>query len=100
MTADNRDESFTRSERSGGQDKPDQEKAIREQMLRVVFTSEARERLSNIRMIKPELAASIESQIFQLVNSGRLRKQITDDELKEMLSSFQRPQREFKINWK
>ena len=55
-------------------------------MLRVVFTSEARERLTNIRMVKPELAESIESQIFQLVQSGRLKHQINDDELKQMLS--------------
>jgi programmed cell death protein 5 len=81
----------------------DQEKkarAAREQMLRVVFTSEARERLTNIRMVKPELADSIESQIFQLVQAGRLKHQISDEELKQMLGQLQQPKREFKINWK
>ena len=81
----------------------DQEKrsrAAREQMMRVVFTSEARERLTNIRMVKPDLAESIESQIFQLVSSGRLKHQITDDELKQMLGQLQQPKRDFKINWK
>ena len=69
-------------------------------MLRVVFTSEARERLTNIRMVKPELAESIESQIFQLVSTGRLKHQISDEELKQMLGQLQQPKREFKINWK
>ena len=69
-------------------------------MLRVIFTSEARERLTNIRMVKPDLAESIESQIFELVQSGRLKHQINDDELKQMLGQLQRPKREFKINWK
>lgn len=69
-------------------------------MLRVVFTTEARERLSNIRMIKPELASSIEDQIFQLAAAGKLRGQVTDEELKKLLESFQRPKREFKITWK
>ncbi len=81
----------------------DQEKqlrAAREQMLRVVFTSEARERLNNVRMVKPDLANSIESQIFQLASSGRLRHQVGDEELKEMLGQMSRPKREFKINWK
>ena len=81
----------------------DQEKrarVAREQMMRVVFTSEARERLTNIRMVKPDLAESIENQIFQLVSSGRLKHQITDDELKQMLGQLQQPKRDFKINWK
>lgn len=77
-----------------------QEKAAREQMLRVIFTTEARERLSNIRMIKPELAASIEDQIFQLAASGKLHSQVTDEELKKLLGSFQRPKKEFKITYK
>ena len=75
-------------------------RAAREQMLRVVFTSEARERLNNIRMVKPDLANSIESQIFQLASSGKLRHQVGDEELKEMLGQMSRPKREFKINWK
>lgn len=86
-------------ERSGA-DQDKRARAAREQMLRVVFTSEARERLTNIRMVKPDLAESIESQIFQLVSSGRLKHQITDDELKQMLGQLQQPKRDFKINWK
>ena len=90
---------------AGGQDRDAvsqerQAKAAKEQMLRVVFTSEARERLNNIRMVKPDLAVAIESQIFQLASSGRLRHQVSDDELKQMLGQMQRPKREFKINWK
>lgn len=77
-----------------------QGKAAREQMLRVVFSSEARERLNNIRMVKPEQAEMIESQIFQLVAAGRLKRQVNDDELKQMLGQMQRPKKEFKINWK
>ncbi len=96
MTVLSEDErqSDSAQDRSG----PDQDrkaKAAREQMLRVIFTSEARERLTNIRMVKPELAESIESQIFQLVQSGRLKHQINDDELKQMLGQLQQPKREF-----
>jgi programmed cell death protein 5 len=89
--------------RTNSQEKPDQErqeKAAREQMLRVVFTTEARERLSNIRMIKPELASAIENQIFSLAASGKLRSQISDEDLKRMLGSLQQPKKEFKITWK
>lgn len=88
---------------SGQQDRLEQEKqerAAREQMLRIVFTSEARERLSNIRITRPDLAKQVENQIFQLAATGRIKSQITDEELKQMLSSLQQPKREFKINWK
>jgi programmed cell death protein 5 len=81
-------------------DQERQSRAAREQMLRLVFTTEARERLNNVRMVKPDLAGSIENQIFQLASSGRLRHQIGDDELKQMLGQLQRPKKEFKINWK
>ncbi|MCL4518837.1 MAG: DNA-binding protein [Thaumarchaeota archaeon] len=77
-----------------------QAKLAREQMLRMVFTSDARERLNNIRMVKPDLATSVENQIFQLASSGRLRHQVSDEELKQMLGQLQQPKREFKINWK
>jgi len=98
---------LTEDERHGGSpqdrsgmDQDRKARAAREQMLRVVFTSEARERLTNIRMVKPDLAESIESQIFQLVSTGRLKHQITDEELKQMLGQLQQPKRDFKINWK
>ena len=81
-------------------DQERQAKAAREQMLRLVFTAEARERLNNVRMVKPDLAVSIENQVFQLASSGRLRHQISDEELKQMLGQLQRPKKEFKINWK
>lgn len=97
---DNSDSGKQRVNTSANPDQDRQTKAAREQMLRLVFSTEARERLNNIRMVKPELASSIENQVFQLAASGRVRKQITDEELKEMLSSVQQPKREFKINWK
>ncbi|MGH2638186.1 MAG: DNA-binding protein [Rhabdochlamydiaceae bacterium] len=86
--------------RQSAGDQERQTRAAKEQMLRLVFTSEARERLNTIRMVKPELADTIESQIFQLASSGRLRHQISDEELKQMLAQLQRPKKEFKINWK
>ncbi len=98
MSPEDNSDSAARQRSNAEQER--QSKAAREQMLRLVFSSEARERVNNIRMVKPELAASVENQVFQLAASGRLRKQITDQELKEMLSSFQQPKREFRINWK
>ena len=75
------------------------QKAMREQMLKVLLTSEARERLYKIRMVKPDTAKIIEDNIIQLASSGRLKKAITDKEIKEFLTSLQQPQKDFKIRW-
>ena len=77
----------------------DSQKAMREQMLKVLLTSEARERLYKIRMVKPDTAKIIEDNIIQLASSGRLKKAITDKEIKEFLTSMQQPQKDFKIRW-
>jgi programmed cell death protein 5 len=69
-------------------------------MIRLLFSSDARERLSTVRMVKPDIADSIENQVIQLAASGKLRRQITDEELKQLLGAYQKPRREFKINWK
>lgn len=72
-------------------------KTLRENVMRVALTSEARQRLANVRMVKPQLAQSIEEYIFQMASQGKLKRVINDDELKEMLGSLQGTKREFTI---
>jgi DNA-binding TFAR19-related protein len=63
------------------------------------LTSEARQRLSNVRMVKPDLAQIVEDQIIQLGTTGRLRRQIDDEELKNILSKLSPERKEFKIKF-
>ena len=51
------------NERSAA-DAQQKEDVMREQMLKVLLTTEARERLANIRMVKPDIARLIENQII------------------------------------
>jgi programmed cell death protein 5 len=75
-----------------------QKKALRDNVIRMALTSEARQRLTNVRMVKPEVAQAIEEYIIQMATSGRLKRVIDDDQLKEMLTSIQdKSRREFKI---
>ena len=57
--------------------------------MRIALTSEARQRLANIRMVKPDVAHAIEEYIIQIVSSGRLKRTIDDEQLKELLTSIQ-----------
>jgi programmed cell death protein 5 len=73
-------------------------RAMRENVIRVALTSEARQRLTNVRMVKPEVAHAIEEYIIQLVSSGRLKRTIDDEQLKELLQTIQGTgKKEFKI---
>ena len=74
-----------------------EKKAIREGVLRTALTSEARQRLANVKMVKPELASSIEEYVIQLASSGRLKRALDDEQVKQMLVALQGKKREIKI---
>lgn len=74
--------------------------ALKENALKTLLTAEARLRLNNVRLVKPDLAALVENYLLGLASQGRLNSQISDDQLKQILLSTQQPKREFKINRK
>lgn len=74
-----------------------EKKAMREGVLRMVLTSDARERLSNVKMVRPDLASSIEEYAIQLASAGRLKKPIDGEQVKQMLAALQEKKREIKI---
>lgn len=43
------------------------------QVMRKILSQEGRQRLENIRMVKPQFAEQIELQLIQLFQSGQLR---------------------------
>lgn len=84
---------------------PNEEKAkelemLKEQMLRTFLSPAARQRLANVRMVKPELAAMVENYIVAMGSQGRISKELSDDELKRLLLALQKPKRDFRINYK
>ena len=73
------------------------EKVVRERILKVILTSDARQRLTNINMVKPNVAKRIEDTIIQLASTGKLKQAVNDKEIKNYLNAMQEPKREFKI---
>jgi len=80
------------------QEKDSQLKAQKEMMLKQVLSSDARLRLNNVRMVKPDLADLVENYILNLSVQGKISGQISDEQLKQILSSAQQPKRDFKFN--
>ena len=72
--------------------------AQKEQILKQILTPEARMRLNNIKMVKPELSDLVEQYLIGMATQGKMHGQITDDQLKQILISTQQPKRDFKIN--
>jgi programmed cell death protein 5 len=92
------DEQHKDVQQRGGSQEDASRRAMRENVMRVALTSEARQRLANVRMVKPDVAHAIEEYIIQLVSSGRLKRTIDDEQLKELLTTIQgTAKKEFKI---
>ena len=67
-------------------------------LMRKILTPEARQRLQNVKLVRPDFAAQIELQLLQLAQSGRVPLPITDDLLRKMLEQIQSQQTKRDIN--
>jgi len=71
--------------------------AARKAALRQILTPEARARLTNLKMVRPELATQVENYLIQLAQTGRIRLPITDEQLKRLLAAIASRKREIRI---
>ncbi|MBF4475065.1 DNA-binding protein [Methanobacterium formicicum] len=74
--------------------------AQKKQAMMQILTPEARSRLANLRLTKPEFVEQIELQLIQLAQMGRVQSKITDQQLKELLRKLSGQKREINITWK
>jgi len=66
-------------------------------ILKSILTPEARQRLTNLKLVKPEFTAQLEMQLIQLAQMGKLPVPLTDEQLKQILIQLQTQKREIKI---
>jgi len=79
------------------QSQEEQIEAQKQQLLRQILTPEARQRLTNLKMIKPEFTEQLELQIIQLAQTGKLPIPLSDKQLKQILQQLQPKKREITI---
>ncbi len=65
-----------------------------------ILTPEARSRLTNLKLAKPDLVNQIEIQLIQSAQSGSLRGKVTDEQLKVLLSQISGQKRQIHITRK
>jgi programmed cell death protein 5 len=69
----------------------------RRAVLMEILTPEARQRLANVKLARPEYAIQIENLLIQLAQRGQVKQKITDAQLKDILSRISGKKKEFKI---
>jgi len=78
--------------------KREAEAMMRQKVLMVLLDQEARQRLTNVRMVKPDLALVVENYLISSASTGKLNRALSDEELKQLLVNLQQPKKQFKIN--
>ncbi|MDH3364775.1 MAG: DNA-binding protein [Thermoplasmata archaeon] len=79
------------------QEQTKQAEAQRAQIMRQILTPEARERLANLRMTRPDAVDQVENQLLMLAQSGRISQQVDDYTLRQILRKVMPTKREIKI---
>jgi programmed cell death protein 5 len=71
--------------------------AQKQNLLRAILSPEARSRLNNLKMVRPDFADQLELQLIQLAQQGKLPVPLSDDNLKKILIELQDRKRDIKI---
>jgi programmed cell death protein 5 len=71
--------------------------AQKEALLKQILSPEARQRLTNLKMVKPDFTEQLELQIIQLAQMGKIPIPLSDAQLKQILVQLQSRKRETKI---
>jgi programmed cell death protein 5 len=77
-----------------------QQKQLEEQknmVLRAILTPPAKERLTRIKLARPQIGEQIENQLIMLAQSGRLNQKIDDQQLKQLLQRLMPKKRDINI---
>jgi programmed cell death protein 5 len=74
-----------------------QMEAQKQALLSKILAPEARQRLSNLKMVKKEFAEQIEMQLIEMAQTGKLPIPLSDIQLKQILLQLQSRKREIKI---
>ncbi len=72
------------------------------QIMRKILSQDGRQRLENIRIVKPQFAEQIEMQLIQLFQSGKLRggTPLPDNAFKKLLEQISSVDKKKKYNIK
>jgi len=71
--------------------------AQKQELLKQILSPEARQRLTNLKMVKAEFTEQLELQLIQLAQTGKLPIPLSDAQLKQILIQLQSRKRDIRI---
>lgn len=71
--------------------------AQKEALMRKILSPEARQRLTNLKMVRPDFTEQLELQLIQLAQQSKLPIPLSDQQLKQILVQLQTRKRETTI---
>ena len=66
----------------------DNQELVKQKILDLILSPKAKERLSNIKLVRPQTAKKIEEYLVYLYQANKLRRKITEKEMIEILKSI------------
>ena len=72
--------------------------AKKQALMRKLLTPEARQRLTTIKMVRPEFGQQLELELVQLAQTGKVPLPIADDQLKRLLIQIEGQQKKRDIS--
>lgn len=72
--------------------------AQKQSILRQILTEKARQRLANVKLVRPQVAEAVELRLIQIAQQGGVKENINDEQLKEILRKIQGQKRETKVD--
>ena len=72
--------------------------AQKQSILRQILTEEARQRLTNVKLVRPQVAEAVELRLIQIAQHGGVKEKINDEQLKDILRKIQGQKRETKVD--
>ncbi len=84
-------------QRAAEEQRQEQVEAAKKVVLRKVLDPQGRQRLANIKMVRPDFAQQLELQLIQLAQSGKVNLPISDEQLRQILYQLQSKRRDRQI---
>ncbi len=72
--------------------------AQKQSVLSQILTEKARQRLANVKLVRPQVAEAVELRLIQIAQQGGVKEKINDEQLKEILRKIQGQKRETKVD--
>jgi programmed cell death protein 5 len=85
-------------QQQSAESKQAQAEAAKQAVMRRLLTPEARQRLANIKMVRPDFGQQLEAELIQLAQAGRVATPIGDDTLKRLLAQIEGQQQKRDIS--